>query len=137
MVHTLFAAVTLAALLVGSPAAQPAQATPAEAAPYLGDWTLELQGPNGPGTFTLSIKTDNDKVVAEIAIPNLPAQPITDVVKTDKTLVLRYSFPYEGNPVDAAVSLTPGAEGKVGAQIDFAGGAYTMAGTAVKKEKKP
>ena len=34
----------------------PASAT--EAAPFLGDWTLDLQGPNGPGTFTVTLKTD-------------------------------------------------------------------------------
>jgi nitrogen fixation protein FixH len=53
----------------------------------------------------------------------------------DKSLVLGYSFTWEGNPVDAAVSLTPAADGKMTAQIDFANGAYIMSGTATKKEK--
>ena len=137
MVRTFLAAMAVA-VLIGSPPAmgQPAQATPADAAPFLGDWSLDLQGPNGPGAFVLSIKTDKDKVVAEIANATMATQPITDIVKTDKTLVLRYTFSYEGNPVDAAVSLTPGTEGKVNAQIDFAGGAYIMTGSAVKKDKK-
>ena len=60
---------------------------------------------------------------------------ITSVSIADKTLVLGYSFTYEGNAVDAVVSLTPAAEGKTTAQIDFAGGAYVMTGTAAKKEK--
>jgi len=139
MLRRLFASTAFATALLASsslPTAQPAQATPADAAPFLGDWTLTLQGPNGPGAFDLSIKTDKEKVVAEIANANMPTQPITDIAKPDKTLVLRYTFAYEGNPVDAAVSLTPGEEGKVNAQIDFAGGAYIMTGTAAKKEKK-
>jgi len=139
MLRRLFASTAFATALLASsslPTAQPAQATPADAAPFLGDWTLTLQGPNGPGVFDLSIKTDKEKVVAEIANANMPTQPITDIAKADKTLVLRYTFAYEGNPVDAAVSLTPGEEGKVNAQIDFAGGAYIMTGTAAKKEKK-
>ncbi len=139
MLRRLIATTAFAAALMASTspaAAQPAQATPADAAPFLGDWTLTLQGPNGPGAFDLSIKTDKEKVVAEIANANMATQPITDIAKADKTLVLRYTFAYEGNPVDAAVSLTPGEEGKVSAQIDFAGGAYIMTGTAAKKEKK-
>jgi hypothetical protein len=50
--------------------------------------------------------------------------------------VLGYSFTWEGNPVDAVVSLTPGKDGPMAAQIDFAGGAYVMTGTATKKEKE-
>ena len=119
------------------PAVQAAQATAADAAPFLGDWTLALQGPNGPGSFTLSVKVDKekDKVVGEIGSEAMPTQPITSISKVDKSLVLSYSFTWEGNPVGAVVSLMPGAEGKVNAQIDFAGGAYIMSGTATKKEK--
>jgi hypothetical protein len=134
----------IAGLLISPAAAAPAarhtqsggQVTAADAAPFLGDWTLNLQGPNGPGTFDLSVKVEKDKVVGEIANANMASQAITDIVKVDKSLVLRYTFSYEGNPVDAAVSLSPGEEGKMVAQIDFAGGAYVMSGTAAKKEKK-
>jgi len=114
----------------------PASAT--EAAPFLGDWTLDLQGPNGPGQFTVSLKTDKenkDKVTGEVSSEVAGTQPITSVSMADKSLVLNYSFLYEGNPVDAVVSLTPAPDGKTAAQIDFAGGAYTMTGTATKKDK--
>jgi hypothetical protein len=132
----------LAGLLAGSVVAAPvvaamqsaAQVSAADAAPFVGDWTLTLQGPNGPGSFDLSVKVDKEKVVGEIANAQMATMPITDVSKADKTLVLRYVFTWENNPVDAAVSLTPAADGKVAAQIDFGGGAYTMTGTAAKKE---
>ncbi len=107
--------------------------TPAQAAPFLGDWTLALQGPNGPGAFDLTVKVEENKVVGQIGAPTMPAQAITDVSLVDNSLALRYTFPYEGNPIDAAVWLTPGADGRVAAQIDFAGGAYVMSGTATKK----
>lgn len=113
----------------------PAQVSPADAAPFIGAWTLALQGPNGPATFTVVIKVDKDKVVAETSSEQMPVQPITNVTKADKSLVLRYNFDYQGQSVDAAITLTPGADGKVSAQADFAGGAYTMTGTATKKEK--
>ena len=109
------------------------QAAPAEVQRFLGDWTLELQGPDGPGRFDLSLKVEGEKVVGEIATPTQPKQAIADVSLQKETLVLSYTFPYEGNSVDAAVSLTPDKEGKVAAQIDFAGGAYTMSGTATRK----
>jgi hypothetical protein len=111
------------------------QVSAADAAPFLGDWTLTLQGPNGPGVFDLTVKVEKDKVLGEISNVQMPPQAITDISKVDKSLMLSYSFTWEGNPVGAVVSLIPADEGKINAQIDFAGGAYVMSGTAAKKEK--
>jgi len=116
-------------------AQQAPSVTPADAEPFLGEWTLTLQGPNGPGAFGLTVKVESEKVVGAITNEMMPAQAISTISKVDKSLVLAYTFPWEGNPVDATVSLTPGEEGKMSAQIDFAGGAYVMSGTAAKKEK--
>ena len=135
MIRTALASTALAATLL-APATARAQATAADAAPFLGDWTLALQGPNGPASFNLSVKVEDDKVVGEIGSDALPVQKITSISKTDKSLVLNYSFPWEGNAIDAVVSLVPGTDGKTAAQIDFAGGAYTMTGTATRKEKQ-
>ena len=118
-----------------SAAQSAAQVTAADAAPFIGEWTLDLQGPNGPGTFDLTIKVEKEKVVADIAAATMPVQPITDVTKVDQGLVLSYLFNYEGNAIDAVVRLTPAPEGKTKAEISFAQGAYIMSGTAAKKEK--
>ena len=59
-----------------------------------------------------------------------------DISKTDKGLVLKFSFDYQGNQVAAVVTMTPAPDGKIGAQIDFADGAYVVTGAAVKKEKE-
>lgn len=75
-------------------AASAAQLTAADAAPFIGDWTLDLQGPNGPGAFNLTVKVEKEKVVAEITGETLATQPITDIAKDDKSLVLSYSFNY-------------------------------------------
>lgn len=107
----------------------------ADAAPFLGEWTLTMQGPNGPGTFALTVKAEGDKVVGEISNEMMPVQAISKISKADKSLVLAYAFPWEGNSVDAVVTLTPGEEATMTAQIDFASGAYVMSGTAAKKEK--
>lgn len=108
--------------------------TAADLAPFLGDWALALEGPNGPATFTLSVKMDKEKPSAELVSEAMGAQPITDIAKADKALALSYSFTWEGNAVGAVIKLTPAADGKMSAQIDFAGGAYVMTGTATKKE---
>lgn len=125
----------VAAGQAASAAQSTAQLTAADAAPFIGDWTLDLQGPNGPGAFNLTVKVEKEKVVAEITGETLATQPITDIAKDDKSLVLSYSFNYEGNAVDAVVRLTPAPEGKMNAQISFASGAYIMSGSATKKEK--
>ena len=121
--------------------AAPAQAAPAagqvsaaEAAPFLGDWTLSMEGQNGPLPMNLTVKVDKDKVVGEISSEMQPLQAITDVKKTDKGLVLSYSFDYQGSPVPVVLMLTPAGD-KMGANLDFAGGAFQMAGTATKKAK--
>ena len=113
---------------------QASQVTAADAVPFIGDWTLEMQGGNGPATFLMSVKVEKEKVVGEISSEQMPKQPISDISLSGKTLVLSYSFNWEGNPVGAVVSLIPAAEGKTTAQIDFAGGAYVMTGTATRKE---
>ena len=86
--------------------------------------------------FDLTVKVESDKVVGEIRNEQMAPTPITDITKTEKGLVLKYSFDYQGNQVSAVATLTPGADGKTGAQIDFADGAYVVTGTAVRKEKE-
>ena len=117
-------------------AAQAAPLTAEQLAPFLGDWTLAMQGPNGPGSFDVSIAMEKDKPRADITAETMPKQAITEFGMTDKSLSLGYTFNYEGNPVSAVIWLTPSADGPMKAQIDFAGGAYVMNGTAAKKEKK-
>jgi hypothetical protein len=121
-----------AAQTPAAPAAAPAAATPQSAAAFLGDWTLATQGPNGPTNFDLSIKSDAGKLVAEIASDVQAKQTISTITKTDTGLVLRYGFDYQGMAIPAVVTLTPAGD-KIGAQIDFADGAYVLEGTATKK----
>jgi hypothetical protein len=111
------------------------EVTAAEAAPFLGEWTLALEGPNGPGTFGLVLRNEKEKVIGEISSEAIGTQPLKELSLVKKSLVSSYSFTWEGTPVDAVVSLTPGEDGKMAAQIDFAGGAYLMNGTAAKKDK--
>lgn len=134
MLRTALAAAMLAGFCLAPVAASdPAAVSAADAAPYLGDWTLAMEGANGPGTFAVSLKVADDKVAGEIASDALGTQPFASITKNARGLALGFTFPYEGMTVDAVVSLVPAADGKMDAAIDFAGGAYTMSGTGTKK----
>lgn len=114
-----------------------AQVSAADAAPFLGDWTLAMEGPNGPASFGLTIKVEKEKVVADITSETQPAQTITDISKSEKSLVLSYSFDYQGMAVPTVITLTPAAEKeKIAALFDYASGAYQMSGTGTKKDSK-
>jgi hypothetical protein len=133
---TVVIAILLAAIGLQTPApAKTTSLTASDVAPFVGEWTLALQGPNGPGTFDLSIRVEKDKPAGDVTSDAVPKQPITSFSMAEKSLALGYSFTWEGNPVDALVTLTPSMEGPVTARIDFAGGAYIMDGTATKKDK--
>ena len=112
----------------------PHQATAAEAARFVGDWILTMQGPNGPAHVQPVRQGREREGRGEISSEMMPKQAITDVTVDKESLVLSYSFDYQGNAVDAAVTLTPGTDGKMAAQISFAGGAYVMTGSATKKD---
>ena len=127
------AALMVMVVMSGAAGAQQSEVTAADAAPYLGEWTLALEGANGPGTFNLSLKVESDKVTGQISSERMETQTFTTVTKATKGLSLGFAFPYEGMTVDAVVSLLPPTDGKADAAIDFAGGAYTMSGTAAKK----
>jgi hypothetical protein len=117
-------------------APSPVPATAAEAAPFLGDWTLTMQGPDRAANFDLTVKLEGEKVVGEISAAEMAKEFVPEAWMAEKTLRMKYSFTYQGNPVDGVISLTPAAD-KVDAQIDFANGAYLMSGTAAKKAAKP
>jgi hypothetical protein len=143
-------AMAAVSLQLARPAAQAAAATQAPAAPapaataaapataesaaaFMGDWTITAEGANGPATFALAVKNTDGKVGAEISSEMQPLQAITDVTMSGTNLVLKYLFDYQGTPVPVVVTLKP-ADDKVAADLDFADGAYQMAGTATKKK---
>jgi hypothetical protein len=109
-------------------------ATPDNAAAFMGDWTIDATGPNGPSTFSLTVKNADGKVVGEISAEMMPRQVINEISKSDTALRLYFNFDYQGTPVPVVVTLTP-ADGKIGAVLDFAGGAYVMNGAATRSEK--
>ena len=135
MRHVSFAiaAAVLMGAVVAAGGRDQAASTPAtleNTAPFHGEWTISANGSYGPIAMTVIVKAAEGKVVGEVADPN--GKHTADVSKSGTSLVLSYVFDYQGNPIDAVITLTPN-EKAVAANLDFAAGAAQFTGTATKK----
>jgi hypothetical protein len=112
----------------------PARATAENAAAFLGEWTLNLEGPNGPSVMSLALKNNAGRISGEISAATPPGQTISDFTRRATSLELRYTFELDGTHVEGVVTLTPD-QGKMAASVSYAEGAFVMEGTATKKAK--
>src|SRR5436190_933120 len=90
---TLLIAGLMTAAVVAVPAVVSAQSTPAntpataaEAAPFLGDWTLTMQGPDRSAYFDLTVKVEGEKVVGEISSAEAAKEFVPQAWMAEKTL---------------------------------------------------
>jgi hypothetical protein len=110
-----------------------AAATSADAAKFIGAWTLGLDTPQGAMSMNLTLKDNAGSVAGSLTSDIAPdAQAITDITKDGDKLVLRYSMDFQGQAIPAQITLVPAGD-KYTASFDFAGGQFVMDGTAVKK----
>ena len=58
---------------------------------------------------------------------------VTDITKSGSDIVLKFAGNFQGNPFDAAVTLTPDGTDKCKVTFDVNGGQFTMSGTGTKK----
>ncbi len=129
------AAVLAAAVLVAVGAGRTRAQEPlaaADAAAFLGAWSLGLETPQGSTTMDLQLKDDEGKVKGTIASDMMPEQPITDISKDGDSLVLAYSLDFQGQAIPVKIVLVPEGDSWK-ASFDFADGQFVMDGTATKK----
>ena len=126
---------TIALAIALSSAVTTAQAlTAAGAGAFMGSWSLMLDSPQGAFEQTLVLKEEGGKVVGEISNQMQPeVQKVTDVTKDKDNLVLKFAGNFQGNPFDAAITMTPDGTDKVKVTFDVNGGQFTMNGTGTKK----
>ena len=111
-----------------------AQLAPADAGAFMGSWALVLDSPQGAFEQTLVLKDEGGKVIAEISNQMQPeVQKVTDVSKKGTDLILKFAGNFQGNPFDAAITLTPDGSDKCKVAFDINGGQFTMNGTGTKK----
>jgi len=111
-----------------------AQLAPPDAGAFMGSWTLNLDSPQGSFEQNVVVKDEGGKVVAEISSQMAPdVQKVTDVSKKGTDLVLKFAGNFQGNPVDAEITMVPDGTDKCKVTFDVNGGQFTMSGTGAKK----
>src|SRR5689334_9803753 len=90
-------------------ASQPtaAKITPAQAAPFIGDWTASMTSQMGPATYNVSVKTDGGKVVATVGGGMFPPTTASDVYLSGKNLFIKYASEFQGMSIPSLIALTP------------------------------
>ncbi len=107
--------------------------TSADLGSLAGDWTLTLDTPQGPFDQSLSFKDEDGKLVAELHNDMAGTQKVTDITKDGTNIILKFAGNFQGNPFDAAVTLTPDGTDKCKVTFDVNSGQFTMSGTGTKK----
>jgi hypothetical protein len=120
------------ALLVSSAASAQSALPTADAAKFMGAWTLSLDSPQGPFTMTLTLSDKGGKVAGELTSDIAPPQDVTDITKSGEDLVLKYQGDFQGQAFAAKITLTPQAE-KLSIAFDVMDGQFMMNGTGTKK----
>ena len=129
------AASVLAVLALAAPAFAQSSLAVAEAAAFMGGWTLGLDTPQGSMEMTLNLTDEGGKVAAKLIAESGPVPgttAITDISKDSDKLVLRYTLNFQGMEIPAEIALVPVGD-KWKAAFNFAGGQFMVDGTAVKK----
>jgi hypothetical protein len=126
---------SIALAIALSSAVATAQAlTAADAGAFIGNWTLTLDSPQGPFEQNVVLKEESGKLVAELTSQIQPdVQKVTDITKTGADLVMKFAGNFQGNPFDAAITMSPDGTDKAKVTFDVNGGQFTMSGTGVKK----
>ena len=108
--------------------------TVADLGMFSGAWTLSLDSPQGTFEQELVFKDEDGKAIAEMTNQMQPeTQKVTDITKSGTDVVLKFAGNFQGNPFDAAITLTPDGTDKCKVTFDVNGGQFTMSGTGTKK----
>lgn len=106
----------------------------ADAAAFMGTWTLDLQSPQGPFEQELVLKDADGKVAGEISNQMMPGViAVNDIAIAGGELILKFMGDFQGTPFNAKITLTPEAPGKAKVVFDVMDGQFVMEGSGVKK----
>lgn len=126
------AVVAVVCVLVGTAARAQAPLPVADAARFIGTWTLTLESPQGPLEMNLALTDNAGSTAAELSSGMMGTQKVADISKAGNDLVLKYQGDFQGQAFAAKITLTP-AEEKLVVIFDIMDGQFMMSGAATKK----
>jgi hypothetical protein len=127
----------LCAALLGAatgPAAASAQSQldASQAQAFLGKWVVDMQTDFGPFQMNLDIADQSGKVAASMGSPEMGgSQPVTDITRSEESLVLKFTADAQGQMVDIEVSLVPNGS-DLDVYFDVGQGQFSASGTATR-----
>jgi len=117
-------------------AAPPSGVTAAQAAPFLGEWTISASSQLGPATYHLTIANADNAVQGTIKTEGQPDVAITNVRYANKSLVLTYAQQFAGTPIPTVLILTPNGS-DLRADFSLLDGQFEMSGVGTKGRTAP
>ena len=134
----LFLATFSTAVLNGHAQGAAPAPTPAQAAPFIGNWVVTVAMGANQSTSLVSVKNEGGKVTASVQPEGQGAVANTQVSMAGNSLVVRYMLDFQGQPISSALTLTPGTSGAgagdvMRATMAVMDGQYEMAGMAAKQ----
>jgi hypothetical protein len=125
-------AVLTGVAMLPSDAAAQSQLDVAEAEAFLGEWIISMQTDYGPFQMNLDVADQDGKVAANIGSPEMDgAQPITDISRSEESLVLRFDGNAQGQYFDVAVTLEPNGE-DLDVWFEVGTGEFSASGVATR-----
>jgi len=108
-----------------------APVTPAQAAPFVGEWSAPVTSVMGPATFSVSVKVDAGRVVATVGSGMGEPVPASEMYLSGKNLFLKYASSFQGMSIPGLVAMTPDGSDML-LTISILDGQAEMAGRAKK-----
>jgi hypothetical protein len=130
MKSTIVVAVIALAALGGGQSA--GSITAAQAAPFLGEWTVNANSAAmGAQTYQVAVTRSGDTVKATVKAANQPETAVSSIRLSGSSLVLSYNTSYPGMTIPTVLILTPDAD-QLRADMSIMDGQLEMSGTARK-----
>jgi mono/diheme cytochrome c family protein len=111
---------------------QGAPPTPAQLAPFLGDWLMSMSMGANEATFALSVKAEGGKPSATISAEGQPTINVADLSAVGNRLVLKYTMQAMGSAIPSVLTLTPDGA-NLRASMAVMDGQYELSGGATKQ----
>ena len=125
-------ATVLCAALLPSLAAAQSELDVAQAQAFMGKWVISMQTDFGPFQMDLDLVDQGGKVAASIGSPEMGGtQPVTDITRSDESLVLEFEADAQGQVFDVSVALVPNGENLI-VLFEVGTGEFSASGVATR-----